>query len=138
MKYAGKELTTKFRSARDALAYAMDTARGPRCTTMRLDNTPREYRDPEAGSAVRAILRGDLGIEPGSPLWKQVEGVIFYGQPHNDKTRNVERRVRAILGQHGMLDDQPEVETVEVELEDVVFIDIETGAEVQTVREVRE
>lgn len=137
MHYAGKELTTRFRDVRQALAYSLSMLRGPQRRRMRWDDSPRVQGSPEAASAVRAILRGDLGIQPGDNLWRAIESHVFDGEPLTEKTTAVMRRIRALLGQAGLLDDQGEAEVVKLDLEDVVFVDEVTGMEMTMVREAR-
>lgn len=136
MRYAGKDLTTRFKSVRDAIAYSMSMLKGPQRRRPRWDDSPRVHGSPEAASAVRAIIVGDLGIAYGSPMWKAIEAVVFDGAPEVGDVRKAMRAIRAELGRVGLLDDQTPEETVRLDLEDVTFVD-ETGLEIKTVREVR-
>lgn len=133
MNFAGRNITHKFADVRQAVAYALSVRRGPQHRRMNW-GAPRAHGDRDAGHAVIAAVRGDLGIEPDTPEWLALEMWALSGGP----TPTWIRKLRAILGQCGLLDDQPAEEVVRLDLEDVVFCDDVTGEEVHTVREVKE
>ena len=137
MRYASRDIFVRFRSVRDALAYAFSTSKGPRGTQSRWADTPRAYGDPWAGHVIRRILRGELGVTADSILWHHLEDVVLHKQPPTAKARSVMDRLRKIMGSLDLLDDQP-TQTIEVgDLEDVIWTDPETGLEWQTVREMK-
>lgn len=133
MEFCGRNITHKFKDVRGAVAYALSVRRGPQHRRPSWGE-PRARGDRDAGHAVIAAVRGDLGIEPDSPEWIAMEKWALESAP----TPTWIRKLRAILGQCGLLDDQPAEEVMELELEDCVFCDAVTGDEIHTVREVRE
>lgn len=132
MNFAGRTITHRFSDVKQAVAYALSIRRGPQYRRMNW-GTPRAHGDRDAGHAVIAAVRGDLGIEPDTPEWLALEAWALQGGP----TPTCVRKLRAILGQAGLLADQAESETVTLDLEDVTFVDDLTGEEVHMVREVK-
>lgn len=132
MQFAGREITHRFSDVRQAVAYALSVRRGPQHRRMAW-GTVRVHGDRDAGHAVMAAVRGDLGIEPDTPEWAAMEAWALADGPTPPWVRT---KLRPILGQAGLLDDQPETDTVKLELEDVTWVD-DDGTEYATVREVR-
>lgn len=132
MRFAGRDITHRFKSVREASAYAIVTMRGPQHRRQSWGE-PRMHGDKDAGSVVRAFVRGNLGYEPGSDEWRAWERWALEG---DSEPAWVRKSLRPLLGGAGLLDDQPEAETVELSLEDVVWQD-DDGTEYHTVREVR-
>lgn len=133
MNFCGRTITHRFRDVRAAVAYALSVRRGPQHRRPSWGE-PRSRGDRDAGHAVIAAVRGDLGIEPDTPEWHALESWALSGGP----PPTFVRKLRAILGSVGLLDDQPAEEVQKLDLEDVVFLDDVTGEEIHTVREVKE
>lgn len=131
MNFAGRTITHRFSDVKQAVAYALSIRRGPQYRRMNW-GAPRAHGDRDTGHAVIAAVRGDLGIEPDSPEWLALEAWALSGGP----TPTCVRKLRAILGQVGLLDDQPSEDVVTLDLEDITWCD-DDGAEFHTVREVR-
>lgn len=131
MQFAGRNITHQFKDVRAAVAYALSVRRGPQYRRPSWGQV-KCHGDRDAGFAVAAAIRGDLGIEPDTPEWHALEAWALSGGP----TPTCVRKLRAILGQVGLLDDQPSEDVVTLDLEDITWCD-DDGAEFHTVREVR-
>lgn len=131
MHYAGRQVTHQFRDVKQAVAYALSCQRGPQARRPNWGE-PRVHGDRDAGSMVLAAIRGDLGITPGGDRWRAMEDWAFCGGP---RPAWVTKQLRPLLGQAGLLNDQQEPDTVKIYVEDVVFVDEETGEEMKTFRE---
>lgn len=133
MRYAGRNVTHQFSDVRSAVAYALSVRRGPQARRPSWGSV-RVHGDRDAGSMVIAAVRGDLGIEPDSAEWRAMEEWALRGGAQPTWVRT---QLRPILGKAGLLNDQREEDTVELQLADITWVDAETGEEFHTVKEVR-
>ncbi len=120
-------MTAPFNSVRQALAYAFKRREGPQAARQSYDRMPRAYRSTWDSSAVRACCAA-AGVTVDSPEERELLEWLFCG---GTRPTDVYKRVKAQLGQHGLIPDQDDVEVAytKLDLVDVTWVDPETGEE---------
>ena len=121
-------MTDTFNSCKDAVAYAMAHARGPRAARPSYGQGPKGYRSAWDGCAVRACMVR-AGIAKGSPEERAIEDWACKG---GEKPVKLERALRRELDDAELLKRPTTELTRRRDLAVVTWVDSDTGAEVET------
>lgn len=99
----------RFPSPRAALAHMFACRRGPGMRSPKL-GTPiqgsRPIYDEHAAHAIAAIVKGELGVVEGSPMWRELRLWSTEKVPRSPKVEAVYRRLMRAMRRHDLLVDR--------------------------------